>query len=109
MRRWYTPALAAQPHDEVSRVIHAAQNPCGSHASDGRDGQAARWPAAFRCAIYEMRTTAARLSSEREQGFGKQWDFYNASRRAVPDRLENMPYNGIGFTGEISGTTSTPK
>ena len=60
-------------------------------------------------AIFVKRTAAGRLSFKREQRFGKQRDFYNAGRRVAPDRLENMPYNGIGFTGDISGTTSTPK
>ena len=106
---WRTPALAAQPDDRVDEVNFATRNPCRSHTSDGRDGQAAWWQAGFKRAIFVKRITAGRLSSEWEQRFGKHRDFYNASRRAVPDRLENMPYNGIGFTGEISGTTSTPK
>ena len=60
-------------------------------------------------AIFVKRITAGRLSCKREQRFGNRRNFYNASRRVAPDRLENMPYNGIGFTGDISGTMSTPK
>ena len=106
---WRTPAPAAQADDHVDEVTHAARSPCRSPTSDGRHGQAARWLAGFKRAIFVERTTAGRLSSKREQRFGKHRVFYNASRRAVSDRLENMPYNGIGFTGDISGTTSTPK
>ena len=97
---WRTPTLAAQSDDQVDGVAHAARNPCRSPTSGGRDGSAAHWQAGSKHAIFLKRTTAARLLCKREQRFGNQRDFYHASRRAVPDRPENMPYNVISFTGE---------
>ena len=97
---WRTPALTAQLDDQIDEVNYAAWNPCRSHTSDGRDGSAAHWQAGSKHAIFLKRTTTARLLCKREQRFGNQRDFYHASRRAVPDRPENMPYNVISFTGE---------
>ena len=108
-RTWRTPTLAAQADDQVDGVPHAARNSCRSSASCGRDGYAAQSQAGSKRAIFVKRTSAVRLSCKREQRSASQWDFCHASRRAVPDHPENMPDNGIGFTGEISGTTSTPK